>query len=172
MTFTLRTTKEFSSDLNTLAKLQGKSDELIHNLACNAVFHSVKDGQVTPANNLISKMGRSSRRNDLISWMVTYGNFKYNSKEKVIEYCQKHKQSEEAAYLQAEAAFDSPFWDEVKEAKVLQSIDVLALIKSSVHKVKTEMKKAAESGRTLEVKHQNMMADLEALLASCGTTVS
>lgn len=172
MSFTLLTTKQYASYLNTLAKNQRQADELIHSLACNAIFHSVKDGQVTPANQLLSKLGRSSRKNDLISWIVRYGNFKWNATEKVLEHCAKHKHDEVAAHVQAEAASNSPFYDEVAERKVIESVDVLALIRSSIQKVKNEMKKAAEDGRSLEVKHQEALADLENILNRFNTTAA
>jgi hypothetical protein len=171
MTFTLYTSKQYTSSLNTLAKNQKQADELIHQLSCNAIYHSVKDGQVTPANQLLAKLGRSARKNDLISWIIRYGNFKWNSTEKVLEHCLKHQHSELGAHIQAEAAFDSPFYDEVTERKPLESVDVLALIKASVNKVKREMKAAAEDGRSLEVKHQEALTYLEDILSRFNTAV-
>ncbi len=170
MTLEILTTKQFNGQLNKLANLQKTSDSIIHSLACNAIYHSIKDGQVTPANQLIAKLGKSSRKNDLISWLVSYGNFKYDATKKTLEHRLAHKHDETAALLQATAAFDSPFYDEVKERKVLQSIDVLALLKSSVNRVKKEMKEAAENGRSLEIKHQELMTDMENLLNRFGVT--
>lgn len=171
MSFNILTSKQYASKLNTLVKNQKQADELIHALACNAIYHSILNGQVTPANQLISKLGRSSRRNDLISWMVTYGNFKYNNQQNILEHRMAHKHDEIAAHLQAEAAFNSPFWDEVKERKVIESIDVLALTKAAIIKVKKEMKKAAEEGRTLDVKHGEALSKLETLLEGYGIAV-
>jgi hypothetical protein len=172
MSFTLYTSKQYAASLNTLAKNQKQADELIHQLACNAIYHSVKDGQVTPANQLLAKLGRSSRKNDLISWIIRYGNFKWNATEKTLEHCAKHKHEELAAHVQAEAAFNSPFYDEVVERRPIESVDVLALIKSSVNKVKKEMKEAAESGRSLEVKHAEALTDLENILNRFNTTAA
>lgn len=123
---------QFKAKCDSLRTAQQKQDELIHLLACNAIYHSIKDGQITPANQLINSMGRSSRKNDVITYLCHFGNLAWNDKDKTIKHKKRHEQNETAALLILDECESQPFWTIVKEQKVKTEWDMAAALANLV----------------------------------------
>lgn len=135
--------KQFKSAVNTIKKTGAKLDDLIHNAACFAVFHSIKDGQITPAQDLISAMPNSGRRSNLISWLCLYGNLSWvqGKLKSVAHHGNKFKpgtsEREIVAFEQYEIALDNPFWFEFEDAPIQQKpFDFDAKLIALLHQAK------------------------------------
>lgn len=135
--------KQFKSAVNTIQKTGEKIDGLIHQAACFAVFHSIKDGQISPAVSLVAAMPKSGRRSNLISWLCLYGNLTYVAG--VLKACShhgaKHKQGtperEIIAFAQHDSAEANPFWEEFSDAVVvLKPFDFDAALIKLLHQAK------------------------------------
>lgn len=112
------TNEQFNKACKALKTAQAKSDDTIHKLGCVAIYYSVKDRNADPAIRLIASLGRSARRNDLISWMIHMGNLIFSDKKGLVFADKRHKPEDaQAIYDNAEA---NPFWTIVAERKPIE----------------------------------------------------
>lgn len=155
--------KDFTRRVNQFGKVQAATSQEMHELACMAIYHSIKDGQITPANTLISKIGKGSRKNDLISWIQSWGNLTFDSKEKVFKHKVRHNQDESNATLVMNKAFDEPFWTVIEEPKVVKDVDIKLDISLWLKGEKKKAEKVKLAGG--KVTNQEFVTKLEALLA-------
>jgi len=139
-------------------------DDMIHDAAVFAVYHSVKDGQVTPAIQLVAAMPKSSRRANLISWLAMYGNLTFNAK-KGIFYTKQFEHSVENAQEQADIADETPFWEEFADAAVsLKPLDFAQKLKALLHSA--QQAKTGESKKYSGLTHAELMAKVEELITA------
>jgi hypothetical protein len=156
------TISQFKSNITAIKEKGRDLDNLIHESAVFAVFHSIKDGQITPAIQLVAAMPKSSRRANLISWLALYGNISYNGKKGVF-YVKQFEHDEAIATEQADNAAENPFWKEFNDAPVdLKPLDFalkLKMLLAAAHKVQT-----GESKKYSGLEHAELMAKIEALM--------
>ena len=157
------TISQFKSNITSIKEKGRDLDNLIHESAVFAVYHSIKDGQVTPAIQLVAAMPKSSRRNNLISWLALYGNVSYNGKKGVF-YVKQFEHDEAVATEQAESASDNPFWAEFNDAPVeLKPLDFAQKLKALIHSA--QQAKTGESKKYSGLTHAELMAKVEELMA-------
>lgn len=130
--------------------------ELINDLAKVAVFHSLKDGQITPARSLFGALGRTDAAREVVNYLQKYGNIGWgtvekDSKAKGIVFKNKHNfeynETNRAANLEkANAMYESlpDVWEVfMSEPKELMDFDFDKAIKRIAH----EMRKRYEGGK-------------------------
>lgn len=129
-----------SSDLTqTIRSFKNTSklyNEVLNGLLAVAVYHSIKDGQVTPANNLLDACVPSVK--DRVSLYLTkYGNIRYTEKQGFIS--DKRKNQERYGKEAADTVFLSlPDLDEAFPAKPRQyrDMDILAWMKAGIERAR------------------------------------
>lgn len=138
--------KSFNKAVTSLKNNEAKKDLLLDNLIRNAIYHSVVNNQCTPAINLVNALGKSSRKNDVISYMCKYGNMAFTGEKGIhaklktnpeIKECWK---DEEKSWAYAESL--SSFWDIVKEQKVKTEWDMETALHNLVRAYRHHLNKA------------------------------
>ena len=157
---------ELNKSIDTLSSLSSQVDSLTHEIACSCVYHSIKDGQITPARDLLKAMGRSSRRNDLITWLTKFGNFTYtNGKGQELgklEHKLRYSQSEENAQATFKVISSEPFWKVVTERKPLEEFDLKKALASIVGKVTKYQTDEKYKGK-VSLKHLELLEEVKKL---------
>ena len=138
--------KSFNKLVSALKNNEAKKDQLIDNLIRNAIYHSVVNNQSTPAINLVNALGKSSRKNDIISFMCKVGNLAYTQEKGIhaklktdpeIKECWK---DEDKAWAYVESL--PSFWDIVKEQKVKTEWDMETALHNLVRAYRHHLNKA------------------------------
>lgn len=94
----------------------------VNTCAMSCVLHAVKHGNVTPATQLLEKLGDGWRLNALRHWFLAYGPFRWDVEEEAF-YLHKGSREQYQAELSANSEtfvgkMDScPFWEFKPEAK-------------------------------------------------------
>lgn len=90
--------------ISTLGKSEALREQILDGLVAIAVWHSIKDGQVTPAKFLITAV-RGKAKEQVVSYLTKFGNMKYTAKSG-LEYC-KAKGKVQYGLEKANEVFDS-----------------------------------------------------------------
>lgn len=157
--------KQFKSAVKQIKVTGAKLDQLIHEAGVFAVYHSIKDGQITPAIDLVAAMPRSSRKERLIVWLCDFGAIKYNKKDGIKYIKGRFEQTEEAAKVQSDIANQIPFWEygnEENDEADLKAMDFQDKLIALLHQAK-----AAQLGRNPHysgVSHTDLITKVRDLL--------
>lgn len=114
------------SSVNEIISKLGKSEELreliLDGLVSIAVWHSIKDGQTTPAKFLVAAV-RGKAKEQVVSYLTKFGNMKYTIKTG-LEYC-KAKGKVQYGIDKANEVFETlPTLEEAFPAKPKQYKDI------------------------------------------------
>lgn len=148
--------KELDSKFASLKKTGQARQELINDLVKVAVYHSVKDGQITPAQKLIGALGRTDAAKEVSHYLQKFGNLGWGTlekggKAKGIVFKNKHDRKytaeltvENLAY--ANEVFDSlpDLWDAFPNEAVELKDYVLAV---AFKRILAEARKRSEAGK-------------------------
>lgn len=88
---------QFKKNVAAIKKNGAKLQEVIQESLDFCVYNSIKDGQITPANQLISVLPKVVRKNDIIDYLGQFGNFGFDHKTKTMTYKKKHEHGEDNA---------------------------------------------------------------------------
>jgi hypothetical protein len=154
--------KEFNKLVTGLKNSEAKKDMLIDDLIRNALYHSVVNNQSTPTINLVNALSKSTRKNDIISFMVRAGNLAYTQEKGIhaklkpdadIKACWKE---EEKAWAYVESL--PSFWDVVKEQKVKTEWDMESALHNLVRAYRHHLNKAHKT--VIKEQDQEMLNSL------------
>jgi hypothetical protein len=128
------------SELAETIKSYGRSislaDDVLDGLLAVAVFHSIKDGQVTPAVNLLANCSRNMK-GTVTQYLTKFGNVKW-TKEKGLQY-DRRKTEVQFGLEKANEVFESlPTLDEAfpNPEKQYRDIPFIQQLKRMVNKAK------------------------------------
>lgn len=141
------------SDLKKLCDKLGKAGQarqtLINDLAKVAIFHSLKDGQITPARALHGALGRTDAAKEVVNYLQKYGNIGWGTLEKGgsakgIVFKNKHKieyneANKDKNLANANAVYESlpDVWEVFSsEPKELMDFDFDRAIKRIAHEMR------------------------------------
>jgi hypothetical protein len=157
------------SDVVSTIRSFGKSsklhDEVINGLLAVAVFHSIKDGQVTPARELLAACSKSLKE-DVSKYLTKYGNIRYTNDKGLV--ANKERNRERFGLDAANAAFlELP---ELAEAfpsapKQYRDMDIVASFKSLIHRAK-EVQAAGKSVIAPDDEAARLFEQMETYVAS------
>lgn len=113
---------QLNTDINTIKANIDKVntagaalDDLIHQTACDCLYHAEQHGDVTLASRLIHAMPKSSRSKALKHWFTTYGPLNWNKSDE----CFQMAKGKKVKAFEVEAASEHPFYDLTKEREPL-----------------------------------------------------
>lgn len=154
--------KQFNKLVSSLKNSEAKKDLMLDELIRNALYHSVVNNQSTPTINLVNAFGKSTRKNDVISFVCKYGNLAFN-KEKGIHAKLKSDPDIKACWKDEEKAWAyvesiPSFWDIVKEQKVKTEWDMESALHNLVRAYRHHLKNAHKT--TIKEQDQDLMNSL------------
>lgn len=108
--------KQIKTAIATIAKAVTKLSADIQSVAVAIVFHALQHGDVTPATQLVSALGKALRRKALIDWFVVNGPFDFDGESFTLNRARaKELRAADQAVLR-EALLATP-WESAKVAK-------------------------------------------------------
>lgn len=135
----IQSIKELNKAIKTLGTNANKFRGLVHSALISCAYHSAKDGQITPFNDLLKAVGNGTRTKGIVLWAETYGYVQLKNGEFI-----NNKASREGLSVTCEADFaeqvqimnTNPHWADIVPKEVNVSIfdqnkyllDVLARI--------------------------------------------
>lgn len=129
--------------LTTLIKSIGvrgkKLDADIHTAAVSALWHGYQHKSTGYAENLLSAMPASARKNALKAWLLDMGCFMLKEDNKTLGI---DKERHAKGFDEANA-IATPYWEYNKEPEVLTQVDAMALVNSLIKR----LTKAKENGQ-------------------------
>ena len=136
---------ELSNTIQSFSRTESLADDVRDGLLAVAVFHSIKDGQVTPARDMLAGCSKSLK--DRVSkYLTKFGNIKY-SKEKGLGY-DKRKTAVQFGIEKANEVFESlPTLAEAFPSEPTQYRDIPLI---------AELKRIVKKARELE-QHSHRM---------------
>jgi len=133
--------KKFNKQLSIIKRIGKTGDELIHSAGLYAMEQVNLHGNKTPANQLLSVLGKNVRKEALITWFIDYGKVQRNNENNTLEYVkgkelkfsfETNRPSPTGTIVTPEEALlfaeEMPFYDYTKEKKVSSIYDVNAAI--------------------------------------------
>lgn len=148
--------KYSSFDLNeTIVNLGNswkKQQDVLTQIIANVVYQSIHGNNADMGLKLVKALKGNGyhRTNDVLTYLCKMGNFKHN-KEKGLHFAPIHPK--ELALEIAELCVENPMFSIVKEQQVKTEIDALEMFEKTLAAIRHQIKKAANEGRELNVKH-------------------
>lgn len=150
------TNEQFKKTVASIKKNGNKLQDSIQDALDFCVFHSVKDGQITPANQLISVLPKVVRKAEIIDYLGQFGNFGFDHKEKLMTYKKKHEHGEDNA---AEIVAEMPAFAEwAKDKAPTLDADVWLGVVSLVNRT---LKKKEKGGK---IEHEDAISKLAEIM--------
>ena len=141
------------ADLNRLIdrlKFDGRSRQNdLHKAAVGALFHALKDGQVTPSNNLVNAMTKAERPQAFIAWLGWVAPKVFSNQKGVIKMRNNWQDAvTDAGGIEAiiEKAQETPFFDRFKEQKAEQYFAAEKAVKATIRNLEKRKQEASEAG--------------------------
>jgi len=138
----LLNTRQLKAKIKSIGSQSNKMRGIIHEVLVSCAFHSAKDGQITPFNDLLEAVGNGTRKAGIVMWAETYGFVRY---EKGVFL--NNKESRKGVVVTNEADFaeykkimdTSPHWaDMVKPEPVKSIFDVSKYLSNVLAKLAAE----------------------------------
>lgn len=105
-------------------KAGGKAAAMFHNAAFACVERAATNGDIRPANRLLSGMHASARKNAMIAYFVKVGPFLYDKEAKNLSIDPSAKASGNEYVADLTAAWEKPYWEYTAgEGKGVQPFD-------------------------------------------------
>jgi len=139
-------------------------EEAINDLAKIAIWHSLKDGQVTPAIKLYGALNRADNKQGIVSFLSKYGNIGFGKLKGQEGKGIKHIKHNEHSIDFANQVYESlpDFWLEFAAAEpVIKDYDIHAAFARIAAEVRTRL----AAGKQALTKTDDEKAMLEQLLA-------
>lgn len=153
--------KQFEKNVATIAEMGKAANDLIHNSAMFALEQVNTHGNSNFANQLVSALSASMRKEALFVWFNDFGMVK-RTKENTFEYNGKKKlllDGEEISAIDVlPFADEQPFYDYTKEIKPASVYDVQKAVASILKRAS----KFNKEGK--QVEHAELLAKLSEIL--------
>jgi hypothetical protein len=168
------TSDVFTAALAAVTKSAAKLNTEIQMLLSSAVYFAVKDGNVTPLNELLPAVGKGVRKTAIAQWVLAHApvvmnddaktmkeqpfKFSRDKLEKLLGLDAGVKPDAEQAEVYAQTTFESN-WTEHKEPPLVP-------LKWSVAEAIKQVLKTAKGyqGKTTKIEHADLLAQLEAMV--------